>query len=157
MMLKELLALQGAELGRIHAVSLYSNPVFIPAPPKTTPLLLLCLRKANKKINNCTNKQVCQEGNSSPLSFPALPSPSRPAGRPSSTWAVRGPREPPQPCAPPHGTVPLRKPGRESWCNPGSQSQRGHGGNMLGSFSSALVMVLAMTVSYSIILPKDFQ
>lgn len=39
-MLKESVAPWGAELGRIHTISLHCNPVFISTPPKTAPLLL---------------------------------------------------------------------------------------------------------------------
>lgn len=38
-----------------------------------------------------------------------------------------------------------------------SGRHKGHSENMPRPFSSAFVMVLAMTVSYSIMLPKDFQ
>lgn len=158
-MLKELMARRGAELGRIRAILLGCSPVRIPTPPKAAPLLFgeerqLCLQMADTKINNCISERVWQEGNSSPLGFPEVPFASHPEGEAEQLLGPGGQETNTAPPGQGHGP---REAGRISWGNPGSRSHKGHRENMLGSFSSALVMVLAMTVSYSIILPKDFQ
>lgn len=44
-----------------------------------------------------------------------------------------------------------------SLCNPYLRNHKGHRGNGLSLLLSVSVMVLAMTLSYSIALPKDCQ
>lgn len=119
----------GAELGRIRAISLGCS-VSIPAAPRPAPLLLRAELQLRLHVANAKTNSCTNEGVWQEGSSASQNSPERSRGHPEGpgvSWVPRIPE--------PHGS-------------PGSR---------LGSFSSALVMALATTVSYSIILPKDFQ
>lgn len=135
--------LEGAELGTTHA---------LPAPAAPFPSHPPCSDRGSACAWRCGNKYLLQGVSSAGGTFlpPRLPRSSLLSFPP--LWPAEQSQAGPEPLPGQDRGGPVPSGG-----DPRSQRQGGHPGNMLGSFSSALVMALAMTASYSIILPKDFQ